>query len=116
MQVLITGVAGFIGANAADQLLTKGHKVFGLDNLNNYYDPSLKNARLKNLSKTHNSFQFKRANIQESGILKEILKNNSIDVVIHLAAQAGVRYSLENPHAYIQANLVGFSNIIEFDV
>lgn len=113
MQVLITGVAGFIGANAADQLLTQGHKVFGLDNLNNYYDPSLKNARLKNLLKTHNSFQFKRANIQESGILKEILKKNSIDVVIHLAAQAGVRYSIENPRVFLESNVVGTFELLE---
>jgi len=113
MQILITGVAGFIGANAADKLLANGHQVVGIDNLNNYYDPSLKNARLIKLLDNHDRFQFTQAAIQETRVLEDFFNNNSIDVVIHLAAQAGVRYSIENPRAYLESNLVGTFELLE---
>ena len=106
MHLLITGVAGFIGANAADQLLAQGHQLSGIDDLNDYYDPSLKTARLAKLLE-YNHFQFTQAGIQEPGVLDGIFRKNPIDVVIHLAAQAGVRYSINNPRVYLESNVVG---------
>lgn len=115
MHVLITGSAGFIGYHVSNKLLDLGHQVFGIDNLNSYYDVNLKKDRLIHLKKSKNSnhFHFKKGDISDEEVLKEIFKKNQIDVVVHLAAQAGVRYSLINPHAYIQSNLVGFTNILE---
>ena len=106
MHILITGVAGFIGANTASQLLALGHKVSSIDDLNDYYDPNLKAGRLARLLENE-QFYFIKAGIQEPGVLKNIFKNKSIDVVIHLAAQAGVRYSIDNPRVYLESNLVG---------
>ena len=112
MHLLITGVAGFIGANAADQLLAQGHQVSGIDDLNDYYDPSLKTARLTKLLE-YNQFQFTQAGIQEPGVLYGIFRKNPIDVVIHLAAQAGVRYSINNPRVYLESNVVGTFELLE---
>ena len=112
MIVLITGVAGFIGFHVAKRLLHQGISVVGIDNLNNYYDPSLKEARLKKLTPSK-FFRFFRCDIENYESIKEIFNDCRPDQVINLAAQAGVRYSIENPNAYIQANLVGFSNILE---
>ncbi len=117
MQVLITGSAGFIGFHLCMALIKKGHDVIGIDNFNNYYDVNLKKARndqlLKN-SKNHlGSFKIFDVDITDNISLKEIFQNNKIKQVINLAAQAGVRYSIENPAKYIQANIVGFGNILE---
>ena len=117
MKVLVTGVAGFIGFHMASKLLNNGISVIGLDNLNSYYDVNLKNARLINLiqlSKELNiKFEFDQVDIIDNHTLEDIFKNKKPDKVIHLAAQAGVRYSIENPRSYIDSNLVGFSNILE---
>ncbi len=113
MRILITGVAGFIGFHIAQELL-KFHriKIFGLDNLNNYYDTNLKNLRLKILKK-NNNFLFKKIDIIEKKKINSFIKKNKIQIVIHLAAQAGVRYSLSNPENYFESNLKGFFNILE---
>ena len=113
MRILITGVAGFIGFHIAQELL-KFHriKIFGLDNLNNYYDTNLKNLRLKILKK-NNNFLFKKIDIIEKKKINIFIKKNKIQIVIHLAAQAGVRYSLSNPENYFESNLKGFFNILE---
>ena len=112
MHVLITGVAGFIGANAAGQLLAQGHNVTGIDDLNDYYDPRLKNARLAELLEQE-QFHFTKAKIQKPDVLNDVFKNNSIDAVIHLAAQAGVRYSIDNPRVFLENNLVGTFELLE---
>jgi UDP-glucuronate 4-epimerase len=112
MNILITGAAGFIGSHLSTALLKQGEKVMGLDNLNNYYDVNLKLARLDNLKKFEN-FSFVKADIADRDFIKNFFKKNPFDVVINLAAQAGVRYSLENPDAYIDSNVVGFCNILE---
>ena len=118
MSVLITGVAGFIGYHVANKLLRAGIPVIGIDNLNSYYDVDLKSSRLnllKNQSASENvKFDFYKGDIIDNYLLKNIFQNKSFNKVIHLAAQAGVRYSIENPRSYIDSNLVGFSNIIEF--
>ena len=115
--VLITGAAGFIGAALSHRLLCEGEVVVGVDNLNAYYDPQLKKARIKNIlnSKSYNkdNWIFYDTSLEDNESLSNIFKSNKPRVVINLAAQAGVRYSLENPYAYIQSNLVGFSNILE---
>ena len=117
MQVLITGSAGFIGFHLCMALIKTGHDVIGIDNFNNYYDVNLKKARneqLLEISKNHlGSFKIFDVDITDSISLKEIFHNNKIKQVINLAAQAGVRYSIENPSKYIQANIVGFGNILE---
>ncbi len=115
MNVLVTGACGFIGFHLSKKLLKKDYQVIGIDNFNNYYNPKLKEERLKRLENISNSDQFKifRVDIKNSDSLKNIFKNYRPDVVVNLAAQAGVRYSIENPSEYIQTNLVGFSNIIE---
>ena len=115
MKVLVTGACGFIGFHLSKKLLKKDYQVIGIDNFNNYYNPKLKEERLKRLENISNSDQFKifRVDIKNSDSLKNIFKNYRPDVVVNLAAQAGVRYSIENPSEYIQTNLVGFSNIIE---
>ena len=115
MQILITGVAGFIGANLTEKLLSLGHTIIGVDNLNDYYDVELKLARLKKIESHENSqhFRFQAMDIVERDSVANLFKDFSFDVVVHLAAQAGVRHSIDHPQAYIDSNLVGFGNIIE---
>lgn len=110
--ILITGAAGFIGFHLSKRLLAEGKQIIGVDNLNDYYDVSLKQHRLKMLQES-NDFSFFKIDLSNRTDLEKIFKNNQIDVVVNLAAQAGVRYSLENPHAYIDSNIVGFLNILE---
>lgn len=112
MTILITGSAGFIGSALTLELLKKGNEIVGVDNHNHYYDPALKEARLaRHLD--HNNYTHRRLNIADRKKMVQLFSNHQFDVVINLAAQAGVRYSLENPLAYIDANLVGFGNILE---
>lgn len=110
--ILVTGAAGFIGFYVCQDILNKGDNIFGIDNLNNYYDVNLKKHRLQQL-KNYDKFSFYQINIANTNDLVELFNNNNFDYVIHLAAQAGVRYSLENPYAYVDSNLVGFVNILE---
>jgi UDP-glucuronate 4-epimerase len=112
MRYLVTGAAGFIGFHTAKQLLEAGHEVIGLDNLNDYYDPGMKRARLAELE-PQSRFEFHRLDLVESRAIMELIVDNQLDRVIHLAAQAGVRYSIDNPQAYVQSNIVGFLNILE---
>src|SRR5690242_19164268 len=112
MQLLVTGCAGFIGYHLATHLLSRGDTVIGLDNLNNYYDVSLKLARLNKLKKIPH-FHFIKLDLADRQGMERLFKEMQFDQVIHLAAQAGVRYSLTAPYAYIDANLVGFSHILE---
>ena len=111
-QILITGTAGFIGFHLSQKLLRKKYKVIGIDNVNSYYDVTLKKDRIKGL-KAHNSFTFLPLDIADRKSISELFTQHNFDYVVHLAAQAGVRYSLENPHAYVDSNLVGFVNILE---
>ena len=115
MRVLVTGAAGFIGFHVVLQLLARGDEVIGIDNLNDYYDPALKHARLAEIQQADNAknFAFHPIDIADSAALIAIFSQKKIERVIHLAAQAGVRYSLINPHSYVQSNLVGFVNILE---
>ena len=117
MKVLVTGAAGFIGFSVAKKLLERGDDVVGFDVVNDYYDPALKEARLEVLEQTaqhtQGTFTFIRANLADKAIVDQCFKDHQFDRVIHLAAQAGVRYSLENPLAYVESNLIGFTNIIE---
>ncbi len=110
--VLITGAAGFIGFALARRLLETGRAVVGLDNINDYYDPALKKARLAVLSKFDN-FKFHKVDLAERPAIERLFQEGKFGPVVHLAAQAGVRYSLENPHAYVDANIVGFLNVLE---
>ena len=112
MKVLLTGAAGFIGMHAAQILLKRGDEVVGIDNLNDYYDPALKLARLAQL-KAFSNFSFVKGDIADRMVMEELFAKGHFQRVINLAAQPGVRYSLKNPHAYIQTNLVGFGNILE---
>jgi UDP-glucuronate 4-epimerase len=112
MKVLVTGAAGFIGMHVARQLLARGDEVVGIDNLNDYYDPKLKLARLDAL-KPWAGFSFVRTDVADAAALGQLFAAEKFERVVHLAAQAGVRYSLANPQAYIQSNLVGFANILE---
>ena len=112
MRVLVTGVAGFIGMHVAQILLQRGDEVIGIDNLNYYYDPNLKRARLQQLQPYRN-FKFIHGDIADRMVVEALFNAEKPQGVINLAAQAGVRYSLTNPHAYIQTNLVGFANILE---
>ncbi len=112
MKILITGTAGFIGAALAQFLLNRGDEVIGIDNHNDYYDPSLKEARLARFSDNPN-YTHIRADISDKDKIDECFESFRPTKVINLAAQAGVRYSMENPHAYIQSNIVGFTNILE---
>lgn len=110
--VLVTGAAGFIGLHVAQRLLQAGYQVVGLDNLNSYYDPALKDARLRLLG-NNPRFTFERLDLADRGGMESLFAKHRFPVVVHLAAQAGVRYSIENPHAYADANLEGFTNILE---
>ena len=112
MHILVTGVAGFIGHALAQALLKRGESVLGIDNLSAYYDVRLKEARLERL-KAHPNFRFELIDIASRQGMASLFTTNRFDAVAHLAAQAGVRYSLTNPHAYVDANLVGFINVLE---
>jgi UDP-glucuronate 4-epimerase len=112
MKVLVTGAAGFIGMHVARRLLTGGVQVVGIDDLNDYYDPALKQARLDVLAGAQ-GFGFEKLDIADRAGMAALFERHRFDRVVHLAAQAGVRYSLKNPHAYADANLVGFVNVLE---
>ena len=112
MTILVTGTAGFIGNHVALKLLEDGHEIIGLDNVNDYYDVSLKEARLKRI-KHHKNFTEARINLEDKEAVSKIFEEYRPEKVINLAAQAGVRYSLINPHAYIDSNITGFLNILE---
>ncbi|MBL1293408.1 MAG: NAD-dependent epimerase [Thiotrichales bacterium] len=112
MKVLVTGSAGFIGFHVAKYLLERGDEVVGLDNLNDYYDVSLKQARLDQLL-AYNNFKFYKIDLADRKEVENLFNTENVQRVINLAAQAGVRYSIENPHAYVDSNLVGFTNILE---
>jgi UDP-glucuronate 4-epimerase len=111
-KVLVTGAAGFIGYHLSKRLLENGSSVTGIDNLNSYYDVSLKEARLEKL-KPFENFSFIKEDISNKGAMEGVFETNHFDVVVNLAAQAGVRHSIENPKAYVDANIVGFVNILE---
>ncbi len=112
MKVLVTGAAGFIGMHVAERLLARGDRVVGLDNLNAYYDPTLKDERLARLTR-HASFSFEKLDLADREGMAALLARERFDAVAHLGAQAGVRHSLTNPMAYIDSNLVGFANLLE---
>jgi UDP-glucuronate 4-epimerase len=112
MKILVTGSAGFIGFHLAQQLLERGDEVVGLDNLNDYYDVGLKEARLRLLG-AYPGFRIVRASLEDRPTIAELFSNEQFNMVVNLAAQAGVRYSLQNPHAYIESNIVGFMNVLE---
>ena len=115
MKVLVTGAAGFIGFHLTSALLSRDDEVVGIDSLNDYYDPALKQLRLDEIAKhpKTSNFDFFKADISDRAFMEKLFADHSFDVVVNLAAQAGVRYSLENPHAYVESNLVGFVNILE---
>lgn len=117
MKILVTGNAGFIGFHTAMRLLERGDDIVGFDVVNDYYDPALKEARLALLAKAAErrgaSYRFIRENLSDAAVVADCFKRHEFDRVIHLAAQAGVRYSLENPQAYVESNIVAFTNIIE---
>lgn len=112
MTILITGATGFIGYHLSNYLLSKGYTVIGIDNLNDYYDIRLKESRLKQL-KVNEEFLFEKIDLKDKGSLDNIFIKYRPENVIHLAAQAGVRYSIENPYAYVDSNLIGFMNVLE---
>jgi UDP-glucuronate 4-epimerase len=111
-KVLVTGAAGFIGMHVSRRLLERGDQVLGIDNLNDYYNPALKMARLAELQQYPN-FRFVKADVADQAVIARLFADENPQRVVHLAAQAGVRYSIKNPQAYIQSNLVGFGNILE---
>ncbi|HID97152.1 MAG TPA: NAD-dependent epimerase/dehydratase family protein, partial [Thermodesulfobacteriaceae bacterium] len=111
-KVLITGSAGFIGFHLARRLLEEGRQVTGLDNMNDYYDPAIKKARLSILS-SYENFDFVQEDMSDRPLMEKLFADSGFDGVVNLAAQAGVRYSLINPHSYIDSNLAGFCNILE---
>ncbi|MBQ9285814.1 MAG: NAD-dependent epimerase/dehydratase family protein [Bacteroidaceae bacterium] len=122
MNILITGSAGFIGANLVERLLKEGFNgatvnITGLDNLNDYYDPSLKDHRLREIERicqqSPSSYHFVKGDIVDKALVDSLFATGKFDIVVNLAAQAGVRYSIENPDAYIQSNIIGFYNILE---
>jgi UDP-glucuronate 4-epimerase len=112
VRILVTGAAGFIGFHLAERLLQRGDTVVGLDNMNPYYDVSLKEARLARL-RTHGGFEFAHTDLTDRKAMAEVFSRERFDAVANLAAQAGVRHSIENPHAYIDANVTGFMNVLE---
>jgi UDP-glucuronate 4-epimerase len=115
LKILVTGAAGFIGHQTTLKLLARGDTVIGVDNLNDYYDVSLKEARLQDIAKhpQASNFKFIKLDLADTSATEDLFKAEQPQRVIHLAAQAGVRYSLQNPHAYVQSNLVAFTNILE---
>jgi len=115
VKVLVTGVAGFIGSAIAQSLLQRGDRVVGIDNLNDYYDVALKEARLKRIEKAENAiyFSFLKRDIADRDTMEALFLDEQFDAVINLAAQAGVRYSLENPLAYVESNITGFAHLLE---
>jgi UDP-glucuronate 4-epimerase len=112
VKILVTGAAGFIGFHLSQKLLDLGYQVLGIDNLNDYYDVALKQARLSQLV-DHPNFEFQKLELSNPSTTAAIFKSFNPEIVVHLAAQAGVRYSLQNPHAYVDSNLVAFVNILE---
>jgi UDP-glucuronate 4-epimerase len=112
MKLLVTGVAGFIGSATAQRLLDRGDEVVGLDNLNDYYDVSLKQARLARLQ-GHRAFRFVRVDLADSAAIAALFAREKFARVAHLGAQAGVRYSLKDPHSYVQSNILGTLNVLE---
>ncbi len=112
MRILVTGAAGFIGYHVSERLLARGDEVVGLDNLNPYYDPTLKQARLERL-RAHDRFQFERLDLADRTAMDALFARGGIERVVHLGAQAGVRYSIENPHAYVDSNLTGTLHVLE---
>src|SRR5690242_5615878 len=110
--ILVTGTAGFIGFHVAQRLLTQGAQVFGIDNMNAYYDPRLKKARLDRLI-SYSTFRFEKLELSDRARMSALFARREFTSVIHLAAQAGVRHSLIDPHSYVDANLMGFLNVLE---
>ena len=113
MTTLVTGAAGFIGFNVSERLLARGEQVIGIDNVNDYYSVKLKRDRIAELQRRHNGFKFIEVDFADNAALTEALAGERFERVVHLGAQAGVRYSIENPHAYVQSNLVGHLNMLE---
>ncbi|MFP8967313.1 NAD-dependent epimerase [Pokkaliibacter sp. CJK22405] len=113
MTILVTGAAGFIGAHVSVALMARGESVIGIDNLNDYYDPALKHGRLDWIAAQPGQFRFIELDVADRAGMEALFAEQGFDRVVHLAAQAGVRYSLDNPHAYVDSNLVGFMNILE---
>lgn len=113
MKILVTGAAGFIGFHSCIELCRQGHSVVGLDNMNDYYDVRLKYARLNQLNKCGEQFKFSQIDLADSAAISRVFRDENFDKVLHLGAQAGVRYSIENPHAYVQSNITGTLNILE---
>ena len=111
-KILVTGSSGFIGSSLSEKLLKRGDNIIGIDNHNNYYDPKIKDARLKRLTK-YSNYEHLKIDISDKESLSEVFKKNRIQKVVNLAAQAGVRYSMENPLAYINSNIIGFAHILE---
>jgi UDP-glucuronate 4-epimerase len=112
MKILLTGAAGFIGFHTSKKLLARGDTMIGVDNLNDYYDVTLKEARLSQLQ-VHKNFSFRKLDVADKSGMEKLFAEEQFDRVVHLAAQAGVRYSLENPHAYTNSNITGFLNVLE---
>tara|TARA_B100000212_G_C27367763_1_gene531083 strand:+ start:531 stop:1541 length:1011 start_codon:yes stop_codon:yes gene_type:complete len=113
MTIFITGAAGFIGFHLSKRLIKNGNRVIGIDNLNDYYDPKLKEARIEILKSYKDLFFFKKINLEDKESLKGIFLKYKPEIIVNLAAQAGVRYSLQNPYSYIESNIVGFLNLLE---
>ena len=111
-KILVTGAAGFIGFHLSKKLLEQGVTVIGFDNINDYYDVNLKYARLEILN-TYKNFTFIKGNLADKQAIDSLFAENKFDIVVNLAAQAGVRYSIDNPQAYIESNVIGFFNILE---
>ena len=112
MKILVTGAAGFIGMHVIERLLARGDEVVGIDNLNDYYDPALKHARLARLQ-PHPAFRFERLDLADRAGMEALFAQHGFGAVVHLGAQAGVRYSILNPHAYGDSNLSGFLHVLE---